>query len=332
MRRLVICLLIVLAVGGVMVAAGAAAGGILYGASNINGGFQLVPVGELAPLIGRTIVHEVTDEIGDHFGLGTRLGSALIGNRIAEEITDEVLDDLDDFYNDWDDDHDDDRRRGTSNDTKAATPEGQTIPGQDSALENVVIPSGNQTIRELDFTFSNTGTVNLLSGDAFDLSGDFTVLKNKVEDDEWKLSLSTTGETTITLPESVQSYESIAIESSGSGTIFLSSALYAQEIDIELRDGALYGDLLSAREIDIDADTGAVTALLESGTSYTVKWQVRPTRANDTGGTILLDGEIIADGASGKSTEKIQGSSGCELDLSVSTGRIELNRVSEKSP
>ena len=191
----------------------------------------------------------------------------------------------------------------------------QAITSPDIPMQSV------DRIHKLDFTLTG-GDISIETGGDFDLSGDFTLAQSECDGGTWELELiADSGGATITLPDSIGSYQAIDLEIADA-SVTAHDALVCTELDITVAAGTLDADLLDAGALDIEVGAGNLYAwLAASPDQYRIKGKASM-------GSITLDDEEIAGGALGTyryDNRSTAASAPRELDLTVGAGRIDLH-------
>lgn len=299
MKKLIIACCIVLAIGGCMMAGGWAAGGQLY-VSYYDG--ELHPVSETVRDASRALD-----------GLRFRAwwdGDGRLSDQIeefADNIADEAVNDaLDDIDTDWVDGWLEKRQEAI-----------------EQAEQAYFVPYiGIDTVQNLDFTFVSRAesdeqdTIYINFASNYDISG-AEVLISKMNGYTWSLQLYPYGteDCVITLPSSASGNCNSITLNIGDHRVEIDGSLTAQGFHIDIQNGMLVADSLSAEEFDLSIDGGRFApdtfcvssqADVELGSGSIASTIVTPGDGSDLGyqvstegGVFLLDGQTVAGGDSG---------------------------------
>lgn len=291
MKKLIIACCAVLALGCCMMVGGWAAGGQLYG--SYYGG-ELHPVSESIRDASRTL---------DRLRFHTWWDSDRISEFVDDTVDEAVNDALDDIDTDWVDGWLEKRQ--------------EAIASPDIPIQSV------DQIKKLEFTFTG-GDITIETGSDFDLSGDFTVQNSSLDHNNWELELAAGSDgATLTLPDSIASYQSIELEIAG-GSVTISDPLRSTEMDITVGAGSFDADELDATSLEIEVGAGEVYAYL-SGSASQYRIQGKASM-----GSIVFNDEEIAGGGLGTyryDNRSTVGNATCELDLNVGAGTIDLHTI-----
>lgn len=274
MKKLVLACCAILVIGGCLMLGGWAAGGQLYG-SYYNG--ALHPVTESLRdasdfLSGHLRYHTWWEDGAWHHGwFDDRLD-----DWIDETVDHAVNDTLDGFSTDWVDDWLDTRQH---------------------AINSFDLPKASlDAIRDLELTLkSGTDSYFVIdSGADYGLEGDFSVTSSKFNNGKWELEVAANSDNvTLTLPDSVPSYDTIEITSRLDAAVDIAVPLRASKIELYAESGSIDAELLSARELDLTASDGLLYAYLNGNPqSYHIE-------SKTNYGPVSLNGEELVGPSSG---------------------------------
>lgn len=301
MKKLVLACCAVVVIGGCMALGGWAAGGQLYG-SYYNG--ALHPVSET--------LRDASDYLGGHFHYRSWWADGAwhsgwfaddeFADRIEDAVNDHVDEVLDEFDTDWVEDWLETRHEAIEND--------------------VFLPYiGVDTVQNLHFEFPSeeeayrTAPVRIVFASNYDVAG-ADILESKLESGTWTLRLCPDGDADciITLPTSVASSLSDVFLKVDDHPVDIDGSLTAQNIEIDIDDGTLAADTLSASRFDLTIGSGRLApcrlcvgtqADVELGSGAITSTIVTPGDGFDLGyqvstdnGVFLLDGKTVAGGNS----------------------------------
>lgn len=243
MKKLVLACCAILGLGACMALGGWAAGGQLYG-SYYNG--TLHPVSES--------IRDASDFLGSRLRYHAWWADGAwhsgwfddgLDDWIDHTVDQAVDDALNDFDTDWVDDWLDTRQQ---------------------AINSFDLPKASlDTIHDLELTLKSGKGRNFVidSGTDYGLEGSFSVISSEYGNGKWELEVvANSDDVTLTLPDSISSYDDIEITSRLDASVDIAIPLHASKIDLYAESGSIDADLLSAPEMELTVCDGLLYAYL----------------------------------------------------------------------